>query len=64
MKKVSQKQKVLNRLTKSGFITTKQAETMGIGRLPVMIERLRKDGYEINTILGDRKTSGRYVIHK
>lgn len=64
MKKVSQKQKVLNRLNKSGYITNKQAESMGIGRLPVMIERLRKDGFDINTIhrIGDK--SGRYELQK
>ena len=64
MKKVSQKQKILNRLNRSGYITVKQAESMGIGRLPVMIERLRKDGFYINTIhrFGDK--SGRYELQK
>lgn len=64
MKKVSQKQKVLNRLNKSGFITTKQAVNMGIGRLPVMIERLRKDGFDINTIHRSGDKSGRYELQK
>jgi hypothetical protein len=62
MKKISQKQKVLNRLLKTRSITTKQAENMGIGRLPVMVERLRKDGYAINTILAFGNKSAKYEI--
>jgi len=62
MKKISQKYQVLNRLIKQKYITTKQAESMGIGRLPVMIERLRKDGYEIDTIHSFGNKSAKYEI--
>lgn len=64
MKKVSQKQKVLNRLNRSGYITNKQAESMGIGRLPVMIERLRKDGFDINTVIGSKTKPSKYELQK
>ena len=43
----SQREKVLDHLIKRGRITNAQALRMGITRLPVMIERLRKEGYLI-----------------
>jgi len=64
MKKVSQKYRILNRLNKQGYVTNKQAEGMGIGRLAVMIERLRKDGYQIDTIHRSGSKSGRYELRK
>ena len=62
MKKISQKYQVLNRLTKQKYITTKQAQNIGINRLAVMIERLRKDGYEIDTIYPVGIKPGRYEL--
>lgn len=43
----SQREKVLDHLLKHGRITVAQALRKGITRLPVMIERLRAQGYAI-----------------
>lgn len=64
MKALSQKAKILNRLNRSGYVTRKQAESMGITRLPVMIERLRKDGFNIETIHATGGKTGKYELIK
>lgn len=47
----SQRVMVLNHLIKNRRITPAEARRMKINRLPVMIERLRKSGYKISTVL-------------
>jgi DNA-binding PadR family transcriptional regulator len=60
---ISQRIKVLNHLLKHEEIDEDVAKKMKIGRLSVMIERLRKEGYIIDTLLenGVRKV---YLLRK
>ena len=50
MKSRSQKQRVLRYLIKSGRISGVQAVRMNIGRLSSIINRLRGEGYKIDSI--------------
>lgn len=59
MEKETQKKRVLAHLIKYGRITSNEAFTWyGITRLADVIFRLRKDGYEIETI--DTESLNRY----
>lgn len=48
---ITQEQKVLDFLNKSGTITESDARSMNIFHLPVIISRLRKNGVDITTTI-------------
>lgn len=51
MKKTNQRIAVLNHLIRKRRITAAEARRMKITRLPAYIQRLRKSGYKISTVL-------------
>lgn len=51
MKRTNQRIAVLNHLIRRRCITNADARRMKITRLPAYIQRLRKSGYKISTVL-------------
>lgn len=63
--KVTQRQRVLDALTKRGELTTREAVTeMNIMSLPKRVEELRKTGYPITLEWRTSQSGARYGVYK